>query len=994
VYETPSRAVVVTRNSQRVRRRGDDALAQDHWVSRRFQPLEAGVVGERLRLVALGCEIALDRRRGGCSIAAMDGVGRDRAGLGTLGDGVRRRRRAALFFACAVVVSCLMGGVGAGAAVVSVRVTDVSPDAPCCAREASADPSDEGGQMDGVAADPGNPLIAYAAGEQSGVWKTVDGGQHWRHSSGGLATGETNGIGPFEAEPALAVDSADGKRLLYAAADDDLAPGFAASGFGHRGGLYASLDGAGRWTHVSLPGCPAPSVEGVAFGGGSAYAATACGVAVSTDPGLGAWKVVHPNGAPAGLNEDIWTIAAQGSAVFACDNDTNRVYRSPDRGASWLLLAVPGASNCWSLAGVPDDTNKFVMVDENASSQFRVLLVDMSTQQSTELTGFPQPNGSPSGRPYVSTVFLTGHLTGQGPGRSYSVFASNGDRLFELGAGTTPSWTQLGKMHIDQHGLASASNYDPDHGHCTLYIANDGGVYRTSGAHKPCRVHSSVVRKVMHGLHAFGSFALGLVRQTRCPAHVAAPCPGLYLGANDNGTFGSAVGGHGRGVWHDLHCCGDSGAVLTDWRLPNRVVTPRGASWELHVSANGRPPVGASSDSVTDIATAGIGIGAQVQTLPGAHVPSKGIYFAIRTLDGADQLIRDSLGTAGGWRARGPTLPASSITGLQVADGGATIYALSGATGKVITLGRAGTGQLVWQDRSSGLTFADDLIVDPFDGQILYATDLGDPNSMTDDRIMASTDGGRSWHEDVFLTRLAQDQGRFRMACGDGLGDAARVQGTVNTASTGFRYQCTLQAMAFDPSHPNRRFALLDPAGVAFSRDAGMHWVRLPVSTEIDRPTQAFFDPTRNPATGQGSLYVALHGHGLERVDANWSRLSIPTSPPPAPPPPPPPLPPPPPTGGSSVSLICPARANFPGFRVTGALSPPMPEAAIHVTVDGPPSVGTKELTATTDANGDYSLLFGGPVGRYTLQAFYAGDVDHRSSSSPSCAVQIFPPPG
>jgi hypothetical protein len=234
--------------------------------------------------------------------------------------------------------------------------------------------------------------------------------------------------------------------------------------------------------------------------------------------------------------------------------------------------------------------------------------------------------------------------------------------------------------------------------------------------------------------------------------------------------------------------------VLTDWRLPNRVVTPRGATWQLHVSSNGRPRVGASSDSVNDIATAGIGIGVQAQTPPGQHVPSKGIYFAIRTLGGADQLIRNSRGTASGWLTRGPTLPASSITGLQVADGGATIYALSGATGKVITLMRAGTGQLVWQDRSPGLTFADDMIVDPFDGQILYATDLGDPTSLTDDRIMASTDGGRSWHEDLFLTRLAQDNGRFRMACGDGLGDAAACRAPSTPLAPAFATSVARQA--------------------------------------------------------------------------------------------------------------------------------------------------------------------------------------------------------
>ena len=150
-----------------------------------------------------------------------------------------------------------------------VTVTDVSPDAACCAVDTTN--SDPGGQMDGMAADPLNPNVAYVSGEQSGVWRTTDGGASWTHASTGLETGETNGGGPTMAEPALAVDPVSRGRLLYAAADDDLAPGYPSTGFGHTAGLYASIDAARHWSRVTLPGCPAPSVTGVAFAGGAAY---------------------------------------------------------------------------------------------------------------------------------------------------------------------------------------------------------------------------------------------------------------------------------------------------------------------------------------------------------------------------------------------------------------------------------------------------------------------------------------------------------------------------------------------------------------------------------------------------------------------------------------------------------------------------------------------------------------------------------------------------
>lgn len=379
-----------------------------------------------------------------------------------------------------------------------------------------------------------------------------------------------------------------------------------------------------------------------------------------------------------------------------------------------------------------------------------------------------------------------------------------------------------------------------------------------------------------------------------------------------------------------------------------------------------------------------------------AHSPAaRGIYFAIQTTRNGDRVLRNEAGNADGWRPVGPTVgPAGSVTEIEVANGGRNIFLLEGARGRVLTLGRNSRGRPAWINRSAGLRFADNFIVDPFDARILYATDLGDPTSLSDDLVMRSTNGGRTWRPDAALTNLAHARGRFRMACGAGLGDEARVQGTANGASPGFRYQCTLEAAAFDPTHPTRRFVVLDPAGVFFSRDAGSHWVRLPGTSTIDRPTQAFFDPAPNPSTGDGSLYVALHGHGLIRLDAKWSRIPIPTTAPLAPPPPPKPPPPPPATGATAITLDCPARVSFPGRTITGTLAPAIPNAVIHIDILGPPDIGARQFTAPTDAAGAYAFSFTGPVGRYTLSAFYAGDVNHTASSSAPCTVQIFPPPG
>ena len=74
--------------------------------------------------------------------------------------------------------------------------------------------------------------------------------------------------------------------------------------------------------------------------------------------------------------------------------------------------------------------------------------------------------------------------------------------------------------------------------------------------------------------------------------------------------------------------------------------------------------------------------------------------------------------------------------------------------------------------------------------------------------------------------------------------------------------------------------AALWPGGVAFSRDAGKHWLPLDVtnvsylSTELyELPFSLFYDPEPNPATGAPSLYVAANGKSIKRVDGPFPSL-------------------------------------------------------------------------------------------------------------------------
>ena len=90
---------------------------------------------------------------------------------------------------------------------------------------------------------------------------------------------------------------------------------------------------------------------------------------------------------------------------------------------------------------------------------------------------------------------------------------------------------------------------------------------------------------------------------------------------------------------------------------------------------------------------------------------------------------------------------------------------------------------------------------------------------------------------------------------------------------------CSMTQMLFPPGLPQLRFAILYPGGVAFSGDGGDSWIPLnatnsqPSQQPIELPQSAFYDPSVN-AAGNSSLYVALEGKGVKRIDAPFATLA------------------------------------------------------------------------------------------------------------------------
>jgi|GEM_PF-3912605 len=762
-----------------------------------------------------------------------------------------------------------------------VRITDVSPDRPW------GDPtgdsfSDSGGQVDGIAIDPNHPWILYAATENAGVWKSTDAAHSWQWSSVGLRNGSPSG---FTGGPVLAVDDVNNLHLLFASDNDDFRPGQPL------GGLYISTDAAAHWSHVDLPGCASPSIQSVAFSSGTALAATRCGLFFSAD--LTTWSLTLPGGR---ANPQAAFVASLGTTVDVCAGTS--VWQSTQRTPStftWTAGAgLPGP--CVGIAIVPDDP-ALALVLYAVSDRYLVGAENFTgcspTRCPATFTVIPPaiPKESGSGQPVLATARRARHDGQHGVGISYDVFAGNRMNFYQFrpgsphAPGTSPeipsAWAKVGRFHVDTHGFVTSSTYDPENGGCIAYAATDGGVFaNTSCGVGPHEAYNGFWVRAMHGLHAFGSFALAGDSQHEC-ATTSQPCPALYLASNDNGTWGTLAGGNPGSTWKDMGCCGDSGNAFIDAALITQTATFRNNIPGLYRSTDARPPVASvNSQNPFDITASNLWSYAQVMTLPGLQPKVNGDYLAIRSpfvlgaSSGDDTVVRNTDADATRWDDMAPSAHFQLGAAAQVQAAGGhshpTVYVLT--VNDSLSLNATAQGKIwkgtvnnsgvipAWSSISNGVNRAYNLFVDPYDANDLYISDLGAGN------IKSSRDGGQHWVTETVLTQLTTRFGEFKFDCGDM--DFGRHGGGQTQ-----RYACPLNAVVFVPNHPEIRVAVLHPGGVAFSRDAGAHWIPLDVTTPIDSPFGAFYDPELNPSTRTPSLYIALHGRGLIRVDAPFDTL-------------------------------------------------------------------------------------------------------------------------
>src|SRR5690349_17112066 len=97
----------------------------------------------------------------------------------------------------------------------------------------------EGNRAIAVVGEPGNPLVAYVGAASGGVWKTEDGGVHWR--------------AVFDSEPVQAIGALamapSARNVLWAGTGETF---FIRSTTALGNGVYKSTDGGRSWRHIGL----------------------------------------------------------------------------------------------------------------------------------------------------------------------------------------------------------------------------------------------------------------------------------------------------------------------------------------------------------------------------------------------------------------------------------------------------------------------------------------------------------------------------------------------------------------------------------------------------------------------------------------------------------------------------------------------------------------------------------------------------------------------
>ena len=552
------------------------------------------------------------------------------------------------------------------------------------------------GRVSAIAIHPTDMNIIYAGGAQGGVWRSDDAGANWRPLTDqecSLAMGS------------IAIDPVN-PDIIYAGTGEQHFSGDSYYGCG----VLRSLDAGETWeqqgvqTYVDRGRGGGARIARVVIDRATAGSATSTtvlaastfGLFRSTDSGR-SWGLVLE-----GTATDLVVHPTDPSIMYAAVYG-NGVYKSSDTGASWTHTSTGmnlDIARRINLAIAPSAPNTLYASFQTGESKGDGLTMYRTGNGATSWQELPAAGASCWYQCWYDMTIAV-H-----PTNPQTIYFGSLQLYRSVNGGQAFSVHHNG-IYVDEHLLV----FDTLRGQNALYLANDGGVYRTvdGGTNWTSLATNLAVAQYYRGISLHPSLA------------------GVTLGGTqDQGTQRSATGTR---VWQKVYG-GDGGYTAFDVEDP--------ATWyaETQWIANefyiGPRKNGMLVTNGIDLSERGLFIPPLVMD----PVDSKRLYFGVRTLYRTDN-------AAGRWERiyRTPSdREVITSIGLTPSDGN-TVYA-GVLWGQVIV---TRDGGVTWQQSGSGLPdrFIGDVVVHPDDPEQAYAVAGG----FLTGHVFHTVDGGRTWRD-------------------------------------------------------------------------------------------------------------------------------------------------------------------------------------------------------------------------------------------------------
>lgn len=630
------------------------------------------------------------------------------------------------------------------------------------ARWEALGPGNIGGRTRVILIDPGDPRILYAAGVSGGVFKSTDEGASWNPVGDALTNIAVN---------ALAIDPSD-TRILYAGTgegyfrEDVRGTGLPLRG----GGIFTSADGGASWTRLaSTASEDFHWVNDLVVSHADPariYAATRTGVWVSRDRGA-SWERVLATEVKGGCLDLALRPGAGGDTLFAsCGTfEQATVYRnttahgsgawepvltSPEMGRTTLAISPSNPDVIYAVAasnveigesppqgllavyrsrdGGQDGSWEARTRGDDPEMLNRVLLTNPIVALGPECRGA-------ANRTWVTMGWYT-NVVAVDPVDPDTVWVGSVDlfRSRDGGQSWAPAsfWAAEDEdpafVHADQHGIAFHPAFDGATNR-TMYVANDGGVFRTldsrvampTGTMAACKPGGSAIlwEPLNHG---FGvtQFYHGAVF----------PDGKSWIGGTqDNGTIvGEEESGHDG--WRRIYG-GDGGYVAIDPADPRRL-------WVE--SQGGR------------IATSADGGGQWAPAMPGDDPSDRFLFItpftrdprnATRLWTGGSRMWRTNNRGQTWQRASAVFPPGELASAIAVSPHDPELVLAGTTTGRIVrtTTASAMTGTAAWSGGAPRAGFVSSIAFDPYDDRVAYATYAGFGGA----HVWKSSDRGVTW---------------------------------------------------------------------------------------------------------------------------------------------------------------------------------------------------------------------------------------------------------